>query len=86
MGALIRDDRPTVPCGLCGDATPFNGSRRCDRCQELETRIERDPELACKILGRVLGQGDANATDKLDRIIKALQTARRWINSNGKAR
>jgi hypothetical protein len=26
------------------------GTKRCDRCYELETRIRRDPELAAKML------------------------------------
>ena len=43
-----------VPCVLCGAPTLMAGTRRCDRCWELERRIERDPHLAQKILDRVL--------------------------------
>lgn len=40
----------TVPCGICGDQTPMTGTKRCDRCWELERRIQRDPVIARKIL------------------------------------
>jgi hypothetical protein len=39
----------TVPCELCGDPTPMTGTKRCDRCWELERRIKSDPELAKRI-------------------------------------
>ncbi len=39
-----------VPCGLCGKPTPSIGTKRCDPCWELETRIKMDPILARKIL------------------------------------
>jgi hypothetical protein len=42
-----------VPCDICGDPTPMLATKRCDRCWELERRIERDPHLARKILARV---------------------------------
>ena len=42
--------RTTVPCELCGTATPMLGTKRCDRCWELETRIKQDLLLALKIL------------------------------------
>lgn len=40
----------TVSCTLCGTPTRMLGTKRCDRCWELETRIQRDPALARKIL------------------------------------
>lgn len=40
----------TVPCGLCGTPTHMTGTKRCDRCRELESRIKGDPELARRIL------------------------------------
>lgn len=48
----FMDDQPTVPCGLCGTPTPMLGTKRCDACWELETRIQQDPDLAEKILER----------------------------------
>lgn len=47
-------DAGLVPCALCGRMTPKGGTRRCDRCWELESRIEDDPNLAMDILYRVL--------------------------------
>lgn len=43
---------PKVPCGLCGLPTIMTGTKRCDRCWELERRIESDPDLARWILAR----------------------------------
>lgn len=40
----------TVPCGLCGTSTRMTGTKRCDRCWELESRIQGNPELARRIL------------------------------------
>jgi hypothetical protein len=40
----------TVPCGLCGKATRMTGTKRCDGCWELESRIQGDPALAARIL------------------------------------
>lgn len=45
--------RETIPCELCGTPTHFTGTKRCDRCWELETRINRDVELAEKIIARI---------------------------------
>ena len=45
-----KDERETVPCEICGDQTPMTATKRCDRCWELERRIEADPKIARKIL------------------------------------
>jgi hypothetical protein len=51
--------RQVVNCSECGDWTPMVGTELCDRCWELKTRIEQDPELAPKILNRVIsGKGN----------------------------
>lgn len=42
---------PTVPCGLCLQPTNMTGTKRCDRCWELESRIKADEKLAKRILG-----------------------------------
>lgn len=44
---------PTVACGICGSAALRLGTKRCDRCWELETRIHLDPDIARRILDRV---------------------------------
>ena len=42
-----------VPCELCEMPTRMTGTKRCDRCYELESRIQQDPKLARKILDRI---------------------------------
>lgn len=32
-------ERPTIPCETCGDPTPMLGTKRCDGCWEVETRL-----------------------------------------------
>ncbi len=39
-----------IPCRLCGQPTHMLGTKLCDGCWELETRIHMHPELARKIL------------------------------------
>jgi hypothetical protein len=39
-----------VQCSLCCAPTAMTGTRHCDRCHELKTRITMDPELARRIL------------------------------------
>lgn len=45
----------TCPCGLCGQLTRFTGTKRCDRCWELERRIHANPEIAARILAPHFG-------------------------------
>lgn len=40
-------------CDLCEQPTTNGGTKRCDRCWELERRIEADPKIAAAILARV---------------------------------
>lgn len=53
---LQRKTGKTVPCGICGRDTPMLGTKRCDRCWELENRIHMDPDLARKILKNLSGE------------------------------
>lgn len=50
---MKRHGEDTVPCGLCGRPTRMLGTKRCDRCWELESRIQADPKLAREILARM---------------------------------
>lgn len=46
-----------IPCELCNEKiTRMTGTRRCDRCWELEYRIEMDLELTKKIIKRIEGE------------------------------
>jgi hypothetical protein len=40
----------TVDCRLCGEKTDMLGTRLCDRCWEMDTRIRRWPDIARRIL------------------------------------
>lgn len=42
--------RETVLCQICSNDTPSLGTKLCDRCWELETRIQADPLIALKII------------------------------------
>ncbi len=48
----IKFDKETVPCELCGRDTRMLGTKRCDGCWELETRIRGDISMTLKILER----------------------------------
>lgn len=39
-----------IKCRLCNNETTMLGTKLCDRCYELETRIQRDLELATQIV------------------------------------
>ena len=45
-----ENEERTIPCELCGSPTRMLGTKRCDRCWELETRTKMDLELAKKII------------------------------------
>ena len=41
---------PRVRCRFCGRWTHMMGTKLCDRCWELETRVQADPEIAVRVL------------------------------------
>lgn len=43
---VLRIVIDSCACEWCGKETPMTGTKRCDRCWELERRIEADPKLA----------------------------------------
>lgn len=45
----IKFYHETVPCELCGKPTRMLGTKRCDGCWELETRIGGDVSMTLKI-------------------------------------
>lgn len=47
-GNSRRDN--VVPCRICNAPTMTLGTKLCNRCWELENRIQSDPEIARKIL------------------------------------
>jgi hypothetical protein len=63
----IRQD--TCPCGICGDATPYTGTKRCNDCWEMEWRIGSRPHIGAKILAMALEEKrqEAIARDEYER-------------------
>lgn len=52
--AMVRTDRDaTVPCKWCGTPTRMKGTKMCDGCWELDSRIRAEPALARRILNDV---------------------------------
>lgn len=45
-GEIEMEEDKTVPCRICTVPTPMLGTKLCDRCWELETRIHADLILA----------------------------------------
>lgn len=43
----------TAPCKWCGKPTPMLGTKECDAHWELRSRIEREPDMAERILFEV---------------------------------
>ena len=46
----LRDHDAMRPCRLCKTPTPHSGTKLCNGCWELESRIHGDPALSRKIL------------------------------------
>jgi hypothetical protein len=65
--ANTRQGQATVPCGICGRPTPMRGTKRCDRCWELETRIEAAPEIAKLILRGMENGGLSPELEEVER-------------------
>jgi len=76
----MEDDQ--VPCGLCGDATRMKGTERCDRCYELETRIQDNPTLARLILERMEVDRSAEREKIKQRAYKIDPEC--WVSYSGK--
>lgn len=68
-------ERPTVPCQLCSKQTPMLDTKLCDRCWELKTRIESDPELAQIVIDKI-STGNTNAFASLWSTAPRSRTAR----------
>jgi hypothetical protein len=73
----ISADQATVPCELCKDPTTMLGTKRCDRCYELETRIQSNPQLARKILAKTMPAG---SDDEIARALVLWADTREAIN------
>lgn len=54
-GFKSRANIETVKCRRCGNPTFMTGSKLCDRCWDLETRIRMSPEIAMAIIKDIYG-------------------------------
>lgn len=45
--------QPAIACRLCGDPTPMLATKLCNRCYELERRVQDNPEIAGAILANL---------------------------------
>lgn len=50
MPAYSFDPEKTTPCKYCGRKTRSTGTKLCDKCWELKTRMEGDKERSIKII------------------------------------
>ena len=55
-------------CRLCGRLTTMGGTMLCDRCYELETRIEGDNVLAAKVLNNMDKEWPSNIVSGLSKL------------------
>lgn len=69
-----------VKCGLCGTMTSMLGTKRCDSCWELEGRIQRNPQLASKILGSL---GYVSRQDVIEECAKVAENTPTTLCQNG---
>lgn len=77
MDRLEEIGTGTIPCARCNIPTRMLGTRRCDRCYELERRIQAQPGLAQIILNEILARPE--------QILALVEIARRatldWIEA-----
>lgn len=55
-----------VNCEICHQPTQFDATKRCNRCWELETRIEADPLIALKIIHKIEAITQISMFSKVD--------------------
>ena len=47
---MHKDETVVVLCTICSNPTPYTGTKKCNRCWELDSRIRMDPDIAKKII------------------------------------
>lgn len=69
----MKEDK-TVDCLLCGGETTKIGTKLCDRCWELKTRIEANPTVARLVMRKLdteILKKEVAANPELSRVILA---------------
>jgi hypothetical protein len=66
-------EQETVPCETCGDPTTYTGTKRCNNCYEVESRLDsylQNPKALLLLTGKLreleLKHGAAQAIDEFD--------------------
>ena len=45
-----RYNEQVIPCAICGEGTTMTGTKQCDRCHELDSRIRCDLDIAERLV------------------------------------
>lgn len=84
-------EQPTVPCETCGEPTTFTGTKRCNNCYEVESRLDKylqNPKALQLIVRKIredeLKHGAAKAIehfseDELERYSDELRKAQAYV-------
>lgn len=72
-----RFKQEVIPCKTCGRSTTMLGTKQCDRCYELDSRIRSDPDLARKLLAQTDWIRTTDQVPENGRLI-----VKRWANGN----
>ena len=76
--------RLSVPCELCGHSTIYTRYRRCDRCLDLEQKIQDNLELTLLILQKIFKKKSkiSNKSETKCRTIKNLPplSLQQWLD------
>lgn len=71
-----------VPCKYCGVATHMVGTKLCDRCWELESRIRWDPDIAAQIFSILAPAPQESEPDLYQIRMVAGRSKGNWVDSN----
>jgi hypothetical protein len=67
----------TVKCELCGELTAMTGTKRCDRCWEVERWVTANPEIAGKVLRNL--ESEPLLSERLDaHVMRHLHVPAGW--------
>lgn len=70
---MLKGENDCVPCGLCGTPTPMTGTKRCDSCWEIETRISNPAGRAIALKVLSLTPADVFTTGESATLSRALR-------------
>jgi hypothetical protein len=71
-----------VPCGICGKLTTMTGTKRCNRCWELERRLQADQAIAIKLLVNLTRTVQVYQTLDIKRLTESLEQAVDYVETS----